>query len=746
MYREILANDARQISALHLLGVVMIQTKRLESGVELIDKALAIKPDYAEALNNRGNALKELKRFDEALASYDRALAIQPAYAEALYNRGNVLQELKRFDEALASYDKALAIQPADAEALNSRGNALKELKRLDDALASYDKALAIKPDYAEALNNRGSALKEMKRLDEALASYDKALAIKPDYAEALNNRGNALKEMKRLGEALASYDKALAVKPDWAEALNNRGNALREMKRLDEALASYDKALAIKPDCAVTLNNRGIALEQLKRLDEALASYDKALAIKPDYAEAIFDRGLLALLMGDFAAGWSGYESRRDVKEASSRDLKASFPSWRGENISGKKIIVYEEQGLGDVIQFSRYLKHLTELGAQVTFLVRPNLLGLMRSFDQAIRVLANYPAGEIFDYQSALLSLPLAFGTTLESIPAEVPYLRAEPELVRKWRDRLGNEGFKIGIAWQGSKAGKADIGRSFALAEFVGVSQISNVRLISLQKNEGVEQLRELPEGMEVETLGDDYDAGDDAFLDTAAVMENLDLVIACNSSIAHLAGALGRPIWVALKHVPDWRWLLDRSDSPWYPTLRLFRQRTRDDWRGVFSDIELALRELMAEERQQVKKSGLKTPQAPISWGELIDKITILEIKSVEIMKETARANVIKELLLLLEIANSHGACDELSELKSNLKAVNSVLWKIEDAIREKERKGEFDAEFIELARSVYKRNDERAFLKRKINKIFDSEIVEEKYYAHYLSAPEQKPSH
>ena len=722
--------------ALNNRGNALQELKRPDQALASYDKALALKPDYADALNSRGNALQELKRPDEALASYDKALALKPDYAEALNSRGIALQELKRPDEALASYDKALALKPDYAEALNNRGNALQELKRLDEALASYDKALALKPDYAEALNNRGNALQELKRPDQALASYDKALALKPDYAEALNNRGNALQELKRPDEALASYDKALALKPDYAEALNNRGNALQELKRPDEALASYDKALALKPDYADALNNRGNALKELKRPDEALASYDKALALKPDYAGAIFNRGLAALLIGDFSAGWSGYESRWDHKEATERKLTAPFPVWKGENVSDKKIIVYEEQGLGDVIHFSRYLRLLRALGAQVTFLVRPNLHGLMQALDQTVRVVAVYPAKENFDYQSALLSLPFAFGTNLERIPAETPYLHAEPERARKWKDKLGDQGFKIGIAWRGSKAGKVDIGRSFALAEFLGVSQLPNVRLISLQKNEGVEQLRELPEGMKVETLGDDYDAGDDAFLDTAAVMENLDLIISSDTSIAHLAGALGRPVWVALKYVPDWRWMLDRTDSPWYPSMRLFRQHTRDDWRGVHSDIEDALRELIGAADQQAKKGRLKTPLTPISWGELIDKITILEIKSVEIVKELARTNVLKELLLLQGIADKHGVCGDIADLERDLKAVNSALWRIEDAIREKERRGEFDAEFIELARSVYKRNDERALIKRQINNIFDSELVEEKSYENY----------
>jgi tetratricopeptide (TPR) repeat protein len=578
----------------------------------------------------------------------------------------------------------------------------------------------------------------ELERFDEALANYDKALAIKPDYASALSNRGNALMALKRLDEALANYDRALAIRPDHADALNSRGVVLMELKRFDEALASYDRTLAIKPDYATALNNRGVGLMKLKRFDEALASYDRALAIKPDYANALFNRGVACLHISDFQTGWIGYENRWYRKEAPERKLKAQYPVWRGESISGKRVIVYEEQGLGDIIQFSRYLKKLSELGAQVTFLVRREMHKLLRSLDHAVHLTDICDVSERFDYQCALLSLPLAFATTLETVPAETPYLRAEPERVRKWKDRLGGEGFKIGVVWQGGKAGRIDTGRSFALTEFFRLSRLPNVRLISLQKGEGVEQLREMPEGMVVETLGDDYDAGAEAFLDTAAAMESLDLVISSDTSVAHLAGALGRPVWVALKYVPEWRWMLDRMESPWYPTMRLFRQRTMADWKGVFSEIESALRERMRDEPQPAHEYAQKasTPRVPTSWGEVIDKITILEIKSVEIVNKIARANVVKELSLLQELAGAHGACEQLSDLKSKLKAVNAALWKIEDAIREKDRNNDFDEEFIELARSVYRRNDERAAIKRAINTVLASEIIEEKSYDDY----------
>ena len=586
IYREVLARAADHVGALHLLGVLMAQTKRLEPGVELMRRALALQPNFAQAHNNCGA----------------------------------ILRKLKRFEEALASFDKAIALQPNLVEAHNNRGATLKELKRLDEALASYDKALTLKPDFAETHYNRGNALKELKRLDEAVASYDKALAIRPDHADTLYNRGNALRELKRLDEALASYDKALAITPDDADALTSRGYALMELKRLEEAVASYDKALVIRPDDADTLISRGYALRELKRLEEAVASYDKALAIRPDHVEASSSKSFPLLMAGRFDPGWRLYENRKKIGQWIDYSASRSYPKppWSGgETLAGKTLFVYWEQGLGDTIQFCRLAKLAEQRGANVVFSVQNRLRRLLQTLSPTIKLIDEKQAPAEFDYHCPLLSLPLAFGTTLNDIPGEAPYLRAEPERVRKWRDKLGCKGFKIGVVWQGSKVGKVDVGRSFAPAEFLGISQIPNVRLISLQKHDVAEQLRELPPGMNIETLGAGYDADDDdAFLDTAAVVETLDLIIGCDTSVPHLAAALGRPVWVVLKYVPDWRWMLDRTDSPWYPTMRLFRQRIRDDWKGVFLEIESALRERMGDEHQAAndRAPGFDAPGA------------------------------------------------------------------------------------------------------------------------------------
>jgi tetratricopeptide (TPR) repeat protein len=766
-------------------GIALKELRRLKEALASCDKAVALKPDYAEAFYNRGNALKELRRLDEALASYIKAVALKPDYADAFNNRGNALKELRRLKEALASYDKAVVLKPDHADAFNNRGNALKELRRLDEALASYDKAVALKPDYAEAFNNRGIALTELTRREEALASYDKAVVLKPDYAEAFNNRGVALTELRRLEEALASYDKAVALKPDYAEAFNNRGVALAELRRLEEALASYDKAVALKPDYAEAFNNRGIALTKLKRLDKALVSYDRAIALKPDYAEAFKDRGialmelkrleealvscdqaialkpayadgyvnraLIRLLVGQYKEGWADYEWRWESKTWPNTRPNVKVPTWQGEDLSGRHLLVFTEQGLGDIIQFARYLPLLARYQCRVTFLAPANLVRLLGPSIHPLEAVSEIKDTSGIDFQTALMSLPHRFNIDLSSIPNKVSYLNAEPELEASYKSRIGASGFKVGIAWQGNPSGNVDEGRSIPLERFVPLARIPGVRLISLQKHVGLDQLASLAKAVGIESLGNELDNGPDAFCDTAAVMNSLDLIITSDTSIAHLAGALGRPTWVALKYVPDWRWMLDRDDSPWYPTLRLFRQSQRDDWIQVFSNIERELQSLVNETAAKLHSSQKMQftiiPTIQVSWGELIDKMTILEIKEQRLGSTEAVENVRHELASLSGISrNALSQLPDLALFKRELRLVNEVLWDIENMIREKEASKSFDQEFVELARSIYVNNDKRAGLKRQISLLLNSTIVEQKQYTCYQTQNSLAASH
>ena len=546
------------------LGVLALQAGQIQPGVDQIAKAAAIDPQFALAHYYLGNGLRTLQRPQEALASYERAIGLQPDFAEAHYNRADVLSDLER---------------PADA-------------------LAGYDRAIALKPDFAEAHCNRGLVLRTLKRPGDALASYDRAIALNPAFAQAHHNRGNVMMDLKQPIEALASFDRAIALQPGFADAHINRGLALMELKRPAEALTAFDLAIERQPDLAEAHLNRGLALTELKRLEEALASFDRAIALKPGFIPALWNKSHALLLLGRFEEGWRLHEYRKHLPEPIASRTYAQ-PAWLGvEEIKGKTLLIESEQGFGDVIQFSRYA-HLAQVrGAKVILSVRSRLVRLMKSLEPPVEIVDSGAPPPPFDVHIPLLSMPLAFGTGIGNIPAVIPYLRAEPDRVEKWRAKIGTHGFRIGICWQGSTLG-ATQGKPFAVTEFRAIGQIPNVRLISLQKGEGTEQLRNLPPGMAVENLGEDFDAGAHAFVDTAAVMESLDLVITTDTSVAHLAGALGRPAWVALKYVPDWRWLLGRADSPWYPTLRLFRQSSYDTWPDVFAAMQARLRQRLAQ---------------------------------------------------------------------------------------------------------------------------------------------------
>jgi tetratricopeptide (TPR) repeat protein len=590
--------NAKFSGAHHDRGSALAQLNRFDEALASYDRALALRPDLVEALYNRGNVLMQLRRFDEALASYDRALALRPNFFEALYNRGNLLRELKRFDEALASYDRALALQPNLVEALFNRGDALEQLKRLEEALASYDRVLALRPDLVEALSNRGNALRQLKRFEEALASYDRVLALRPEYAEALSNRGLIFHELKRFDEALASYDRALALRPNFVEARYNRGATLTELKRFDEALASHDRVLAERPDFVEALQHRGHILEQLKRFDEALASYDRGLAARPDFADAHFSEALCRLMIGHLDRGWEKYEWRWETDNQ--RPAKRGFmqPLWLGqEEIAGKTILLHAEQGLGDTIQFCRYVPVVAARGARVVLEVQKPLQELMSSLDGAAHIISRGDPLPDFDLQCPLLSLSLAFRTRLETIPSAVPYLRASPQASDNWERRLGpTDRPRIGLAWSGNPANPRDLVRSIDFNSFLSLLDI-NATFISLQKDVRAADAMVLNGRRDLLQFGDELST----FSDTAALISNLDLVITVDTSVAHLAGALGKPVWVLLSFLGDWRWLLDREDSPWYPTARLFRQDSTRTWDNVVARVHAALHDFVQSSR-------------------------------------------------------------------------------------------------------------------------------------------------
>jgi tetratricopeptide (TPR) repeat protein len=552
-YRAILRAQPKHFDATHLLGAALSASGRNKEAEIFLKRAVALNPKVAAAQNNLGNAVKALHGNAESLPYYERAIGLDPNYADAINNRGNVQLEI---------------------------GNSL-------EALADYDRALAINPNFVNALQKSAKVLVELGRYEEALIRNDRALALEANSVDAWVRSGNVLTHLKRHENALKSYERALVLDPGNTDALINRSAALEALGRPEEAFSGLDRVLAAVPDAAGALNNKATILKSLGRLDEACDHFSKALAIKPDDADARTNYAMTLLLRGDFEAGWREYEGRWAKKSNVQKRPALTCPVWAGEPLEDRRIVVFAEQGLGDIVQFSRYLPLLKEHGANVTFLVTDRMLAVLRAAYPGIAVTADVKetVARAFDFQCPMMSLPLRFGTRLETIPASVPYLKADCTRVAQWRERVGQSGFKVGICWQGNPDASVDSGRSVLLEAFAPLASIPGVRLISLQKNAGVEQIERNP--FPVETLGADFDNTRNAFVDTLAVMENLNLIVSPDTSIAHVAGALGRPAWVVLKRVPDWRWLMKREDCPWYPSLRLFRQEKAGQWDGVFA---------------------------------------------------------------------------------------------------------------------------------------------------------------
>jgi tetratricopeptide (TPR) repeat protein len=545
----------------------------------------------------------------EALDLYNKILSSQPDDTQLLYLAGIANLQLGLMEQGIEFIQRSLAISPNDPIAHNSIGRGLQALGRVENALASYEKALAIKPNFAEAHYNRGVVLKTLKRLDEALASYDNALAIRPDFAEAYNDRGVALQELLRLDEALASYDTAIAINPSHAGVYCNRGAALRELGQLEKALANYDAALAIKPDFAEAYNDRGIVLLELMRLDEALASFDKAIANKPDYAKAYCNKAYVLKLTGDFDKGWQLLEWRfKQVKPLFSRH------HWLGaESLEGKTILLYAEEGLGDAIQFCRYAKIVSEQGARVFLEVQKPLVRLLQGLDGVTAVIERGQPRPAFDYHCPLMSLPLALKSRLTSIPFQTPYLRANEENVRYWRARIGSSRrLKVGLAWcAGLRPDKPDWRiinkkRNIPLEVFCRELNGIDAEFFSLQKGEQAEaelRLRQKeywPQGNFKNFMEENKD-----FSDSAAIIANLDVVISVCTSTAHVSAALGKPTWILTRFDTDWRWQLERDDSPWYKSVKLYRQSEDRLWEPV-------LRRVASDLSKLAKRSPTELP--------------------------------------------------------------------------------------------------------------------------------------
>lgn len=447
-------------------------------------------------------------------------------------------------------------------------------------------------PAAAEARNRAGVALIREGKADLAIEAFRRALRADPGATDAWNNLGAAFRRKLRYEESLAAYAEALARRPDFPEALNNRGNVLRSLSRPQEAEADYREALRLNPAYPEAWNNLGNVLKDQSRIPEALVCYERALSVNPGLIDALIDLGLTRLLLGDLERGWEGYERRWEYPDFPKRTFPR--PAWDGSPLAGRTILVHAEQGLGDTLQFIRYAPLVKARGARVIVECQAPLLPLVKTCAGIDEVVAQGSPLPAFDVHAPLLSLPRLFGTTLATIPASLSYLSADPATVDRLRpivDAVG--GFKVGIAWQGNPQHARDRERSIPLRLFEPLARADGVRLVSLQKGFGIEQARDVT--FPLVDLGSRLDLLTGSFQEAAAVVTCLDLVVTADTSLAHLAGALGKSVWLLLPTVPDWRWLLDRLDTPWYPSMRLFRQTHRADWAGVMTRVAAALQE-------------------------------------------------------------------------------------------------------------------------------------------------------
>jgi len=532
---------------------------------------------------------KEL--YEEAERFLLLSLEFLPDRLSTLTNLFAVFIKLEKLEKANEIIAKTISLYPTNEIVYLNQGQLFEKNKNWKMALSSYGKAIDLKPGCAEAYFNCAVALKELKRFDEALASYDRAIELEASYSVAYSNRGVVLSELKRFDEALASYNKAIELKSDYAEAYSNRGNVLNELKLFDEALASYDKAIELKSDYAEAYSNRGVVLNELKRFDESSASYDRAIELKSDYAEAYLNKSLLLLSLQDFENGWPLYEWRwKGVQKKAYRNFPQ--PLWLGvEPLINKTILLHAEQGLGDTIQFCRYAALIKKSGAKVLLEVPTSLIRLLKDLEGVDVLLEKGKKLPDFDYQCPLLSLPLAFKTELNSISSPTPYLQSNAEKIMVWNQRLGTKPrLRIGLVWSGSTTHKNDHNRSLALADLINYLP-QNIEYVSLQK-----EVRECDKNVLVNSAIKNYSQWLIDFTDTAALCDLMDIVISVDTSVAHLAAALGKPTWIMLPYKPDWRWLLDRDDSPWYESVLLYRQGDDREWKPVLERVARDLIEL------------------------------------------------------------------------------------------------------------------------------------------------------
>ena len=559
----------------------------LDGATADLETLLGTYPTHPRSLYLMGRIAYLKDDTDTALKFLGQA-ASTPNFAEPHCDIGVIHRTAGRLDEASASYRKALAINPDIPEVNANLGNTLRELGRLEEAAEYYTKALKLNPDFPEALHNFGITLTHLNKPKEAVEAIRKSLQLNPNNAPAYCDLGHAYWKIERVAEATECFTRALKIEPEFSAAHTNMAAVYFKNNQPEDAIISARKAIALNPNDPASFNTLGGALHQLGDIEEGFENMARGAAINPDNAETRFNMGISLLMRGNFEDGWPHFEYRLK-NQLLKLDRGFKQPIWQGEDLGGKTLLLYSEQGLGDTVQFGRYIPRVKAKAPNIIFEVEEKLIETLRPLTGDIPILVKGRQRlPNFDVYAPLASLPGIFKTTMETIPADIPYLFADPARIQWWRDRLAGNGIKVGLTWGGNPEHSNDRNRSMPLEAVRPLLSLKGIRWFSLQIGERAQDLR-ADWASPIEDLSHEVNT----FPETAAAMMNLDLIISVDTSLAHLAGALGRRVWIPLGHVADWRWLRDRNDSPWYPSIHLFRQRSRGDWAGVIEQIKDAL---------------------------------------------------------------------------------------------------------------------------------------------------------
>ncbi len=584
---ELLVSDDAQGEIHYIRGLIFHQTKRFSEAMAALKRATELEPKQLLYFWALAEAARAGSEWEVAEKAYHQALILDPHHFDINLNLATLLHRVNKMEDALVAFLRCSEIDPTNPLVYSNLGAAWQSLHQFEKSEAAYRKAIELNPKLYQAWNNLGNLLHQIGRKEEAEVNYRQALVIHPRYVEAIANLGDLLQVNGKLSEALELYDQARANGDCSPELLYNEGNAYLQQDRLLEAIERYEGAVKLNPSLPQPYSNLGVAYLSTGNPRKAMQCYQKAISLSPDFVDAHWNRSLLWLITGNYEQGWPEHEWRWRLKKYMRRQFQQ--PLWNGEEFRGKRILLFAEQGLGDTIQFIRYAPMVKALGGSVIIETQPPLAALLRScpgIDEV--VIQNDPLPE-FDWQVPLICMPRIFQTKVETVPQSVPYLRIPEGFVPPVLPPLPEGKKKIAICWAGSPTHDNDRNRSCPIEALAPLFEDSRFTWVSFQKGPAVEKLKTFPAAKSVVNWGDHFRD----FVDTAWATQQVDLILAVDTSVVHLAGALGRPTWLMIPFNPDWRWMLERSDTPWYPTMQIFRQSKPQDWPGLISTIHATL---------------------------------------------------------------------------------------------------------------------------------------------------------